>query len=375
MHTDVLKTTPAVFAVENTYQIFIPVKRETLMWVKVGDRIFYDHRNGTMRSDTDIHKVTVLQEYLDKERAYTVCYRIVKERKPYFTETEDVREITYPFYPVTGCKAKAFLIADAHNDSIATVGAVQKFEEKYGAIDFLILAGDIPDHSGDVENFMTIYEIAANTVGGTKPIVYAKGNHDLRGICAERMEDYTPNANGCSYFTFRIGDIWGISLDCGEDKEDWHAEYGHTVCCHPFRLEQTDFIRRVIRNAKSEYDANGVRHKIVVVHNPFSELQEPPFDIEKEIYSEWCRLLKQNIKPDLMICGHMHELAVNEVGSAKDHLGQPCRVVVGTKPYSDENNNRHFIGTGFFFHKDGIAFVFIDDSGKEYTVAGEKLPV
>ncbi len=370
MHTDVIKTAPAVFAVGNTYQILIPVKKETLMWVKVGDRLFYDHRNGTLRSDTDIHRVTVPQELLDREQAYSVCYRIIKQRKPYFTETEEEESVSYPFYPVVGKEAKAYLIADAHNDAVSTVQAVKQFEEKYGAIDFLILAGDIPDHSGTTQNFMTIYEIADKTVGGTRPIVYAKGNHDLRGICAEKMEDYTPNANGASYFTFRIGDIWGISLDCGEDKEDHHAEYGHTVCCHQFRLEETDFIKQVIRNAENEYAADGIKHRIVVVHNPFSERSEPPFDIEKEIFSEWCQLLKEHVKPDLMICGHIHELEVNEIGGERDHLGQPCKVVVGTKPFTDREQIRHFIGTGFFFRQDDIDFVFCDDLGKEYTVSG-----
>ncbi len=366
MKHPILKAAPAVFAVGKSYQIMVPVKGETLMWVQVGEQRFCDHVNGTLRSATDIHRMTVPQALLDAEKAYTLCYRVVKERKPYFTETEEEQRITFPFAPVVGASAKAFLIADAHNEVEATTQAVKQFERKYGSIDFLILAGDIPVDSGKVENFDTIYEIIEKGTQGGKPVVYAKGNHDLRGVCAEKMEEYAPNLNGKSYFTFRIGDIWGISLDCGEDKEDGHAEYGHTVCCHQFRLEETAYIEEVIANAGKEYAEDGVKHKIVVVHNPFTEQLQPPFDIEKEIFSRWSRLLKDYVQPDIMISGHFHRLAVNEAGGENDHLGQPCRVVVGTKPFQ-EKGVKHYIGTGFLFGEEGISFVFIDDSGKEYA--------
>ncbi len=365
MEHTVLKTAPAVFAVADTYQIMVPVKCETLMWVRVGDRCFYDHANGTLRSATYIHRMTVPQALLDAEKAYTLCYRVVTQRKAYRTESEEEVQLRFPFVPVTATEPVAFLIADAHNQVEATVGAAKAFERKYGAMDFLILAGDIPDDSGRVENFGTIYEIVDQVTHGEKPVVYAKGNHDLRGVCAEKMDEYSPIYQGHSYFSFKLGHIWGLSLDCGEDKEDDHVEYGHTVCCHEFRLEETEFIKSVIQNASREYAAPDVTHKIIVSHNPFSELLWPPFDIEQDIYREWCSLLKKHVQPDMMISGHTHWLAVNEVGGEKDHLGQPCRVVIGTKPYRDDEEKRHFVGAGFFFKKDQIEFVFIDDLGNQ----------
>ncbi len=366
MNNSILKTNPAVFTVGDTYQIMVPVNCECIMWVKVGSRSFYDDANGTLRSHTDIHRMTVPAKLLNEEKNYTVCYRVITERRPYFTTSEDEEQISYNFYPVIS-NAKAYMIADAHNDSITTVNACKEFEKKYGEIDFLILAGDIPNDSGSTKNFDTIYEIADKLTVGEKPIVYAKGNHDLRGIYAEKMDDYTPIQNGNSYFSFRIGDIWGLSLDCGEDKDDSHAEYGFTVACHQFREQQTEYIKSVIERADKEYRSEGVKHKIIVTHNPFSQLLEPPFDIEKDIYSKWCSLLKCNIKPDIMISGHIHELEVNLPGGNKDHLGQPCISVVGSKPFTDDAKNLHFIGCGFIFD-DEIKYVFNDDLGNFYSV-------
>ncbi len=369
MNNAVFKRTPAVFAVGNTYQIMIPVKKETLMHVKIGEHEFYDHVNGTLRSNTDIHRITVPQKLLDEKKEYTVCYRVVKKRKPYFTNTEDLKEAVFSFYPVTNSDTKAFLIADTHNKATPAVTAAKCFEEKYGEIDFLILARDIPSDSGKTENFDTIYEIAEQLTGGSKPIVYAKGNHDLRGICAEKAEEYAPQLNGKSYFTFKIGNIWGISLDCGEDKDDSHEEYGYTVCCRQFRNEETEFIKDTIKNANNEYLSESVRHKIVVCHNPFYENYAPPFNIEKEIYGEWCALLKKDIKPHIMLCGHLHEIMVKEAEKEQNGLTPPCKVIVGAKPFKTAMGKDCFVGTGLFFTNNGIKYVFTDNLGKSFNIS------
>ena len=198
----------------------------------------------------------------------------------------------------------------------------------YGEIDFLILNGDIPNHSGDIANFDIIYQIAGEITEGRIPVVFARGNHDLRGVHAEDLADYTPSDEGRTYFTFRLSDVWGIVLDCGEDKLDSQVEYGGTICCHAFRLRETAFLRRVIANAKDEYEAPGVRLRLVVAHNPFSQVLEPPFDIEQDLYREWCQLIKESIHPQLMLCGHIHRRYISLPGSQYDQLGQPCPMIV-----------------------------------------------
>ena len=66
-----LKTTPAVFAVGKYYQIMVPVTEQSLFYVKVGDKTYYDEANGIMRSLELVHRVTVPQEELDAAGGYT----------------------------------------------------------------------------------------------------------------------------------------------------------------------------------------------------------------------------------------------------------------------------------------------------------------
>ena len=95
-----LKYSPTVFAVENDYKIFIPVTSSCVMWVKVGDECYYDHSNGILRSSPTVHKITVPLKALDFARSYTVCYRKMIERKPYFSVASDVFEETFNFRPL-----------------------------------------------------------------------------------------------------------------------------------------------------------------------------------------------------------------------------------------------------------------------------------
>ncbi len=352
---NILKYSPTVFAVGNSYKIFVPVTESSVMWVRVGNENYYDHSNGVLRSATLLHKLTVPMAELDREKKYTVCYRRMIERKPYFSETGDIEEVEFSFSPLPEGDFRAFHIADAHGMVDAPVGAAKQFEAEFGKTDLLILNGDVINHSGKLEYFDTFFEISSRIAGGAVPVVFSRGNHDTRGIYAERIEDYTPTRGGSSYFSFRLGSLWGLVLDCGEDKLDTNAEYGNTNCCHAFRKEETKYIESIISNASEEYAAEGVRRRIVMAHVPFSMRFQPPFNIEEDTYTYWCKLLKENVKPDIMIAGHTHKLCISMPGSERDALGQPCPLAVASEPNVKENK---FIGGGFVFKDGRITVVF-----------------
>ena len=321
---------PTVMAAGKSYFIFVPFDDEVIMWVTVKDKTYYDDCNGIFRSNTRMHKVELPYEVLDEAKEYTVHYIKMIDRRPYCPISEEERSITLPFRPVpTDGEIKIYHIADAHNMVEEPISAGRYFGDK---IDLLVLNGDIPNHSGDIENFNAIYEIAAAITKGACPVVFARGNHDTRGIHAEDMPNFIPTINGKTYYTFRVGSIWGLILDCGEDKVDGHPEYGVTVCFHQFRLAETEFIKNVIKNAKDEYEAEGVKHRLVVCHLVFTNTYDPPFDIEQDIYGEWARLLREHIKPDLMLCGHEHHTGIYHKGCERDKKGQACPVIIGSRP-------------------------------------------
>lgn len=359
-------TTPIVYAVGKNYQIIVPVTSQTLMWVEIAGNSFYDDVNGILRSNCTTHRMTVPQQLLDNAGSYKICYRMVNERKPYFSDVSEMFEYSSQFYGVSAKNARFFHIADAHNNVEKPVAAAKA----YGEIDFLILNGDLPDHSGDINNFTTIHKIAAEITNGEKPVVFSRGNHDMRGIYAENIAEHTPTDNGKSYYTFRLGSIWGMILDCGEDKFDEDSSYGHTICCKDFKRRQTEFIKEVIHNSENEYNAEDVKSRLLVCHVPFTERFRSPFNIDEDTYSEWCHLLREYIKPELMLCGHIHEAYVTNIGDELDCLGQPCPVVVGsqmTKNKYDPNDDKPHIMAGIEIGEDNFTVVFQGSDGNVYS--------
>ena len=353
------KISPAVFAVGNEYQIMQYVDCEAAMWVTVGENSYYDAVNGIFRSNTRVHKVSIPMEELDREGCYTVHLRKFTDRKPYFPETEPAEEKRFAFCPVPLDNVRLYHIADAHDHVEEPVAAAKAF----GEFDLLILNGDIPNHCGFENNAETIYRIVSELTGGSKPAVFSRGNHDMRGRYAENFAANTPCDHGKSYYTFRLGSLWGMVLDCGEDKNDDSTEYGYTVCCHPFRQQETAFLRQVISHAATEYAAEGVKQKLVISHIPFTMHQEDIFDIETDIYEEWTQLLREHVKPDLILCGHMHEAEVIHKGDEKDAYGQPCPVVVGSAVAKKENGALLFTGAGMTLKDGEIHAVFTDNDG------------
>lgn len=356
-----LEFEPVVFAVGNRYCISVWLKSAALVNVTIGEKIFYDSSNGVMCSNKKVHKVYVTMELLDKAKEYKVCYKKIIDRKPYFTKTDEEVSLSFIFKPVTDeRKINIYQIADAHGNFEKTYAAASFYGD---LLDAVILNGDIPNHSGDIENYKLIYKLCGALTRGEKPCIFARGNHDMRGACAEQICDYIPEENGKLYYTFRLGSIWGIILDCGEDKDDFNEEYGNTVCCHAFREEQTEYLKYITDN--SEYNAEGIRHKIVISHIPFSYSLKAPFNIEHDIYTEWLKILSEKVKPNIMLCGHLHKLAFSPVGSEMDMLGQACPVVIGSKPIFDRTIEDKpmigYIGCAITFDEDSINVKFTDN--------------
>ena len=362
MLPEYMLTYPTVFAVGNNYNIFVPFGADVIMWVKIGDKVYYDDCNGILRSNTNMHKVELPMSVLDEACEYTVVYKKMIERKPYFPTSEPERELTVTFKPVhNDGDINIYHISDAHNLVKEPVAAGCFWGDK---LDLLVLNGDIPNHSGDIKNFNAICEIASGITHGHCPVVFARGNHDTRGIHAEDMPNYIPTMNGKTYYSFRVGCVWGLLLDCGEDKNDTDFEYGGTICFHPFRIRETEYIKQIIENAEREYAAEGVTHKLVISHIPFTHINKFPFDIEQELYAEWTRLLRNDIKPDLLLYGHYHCTEIINPGNELDSQGQPCTAIIGSKPIINKETGNGFIGCAITLMGNGKKrVIFNDDKG------------
>lgn len=361
---------PCVFVVGNEYQIAFNTTEFGVAWVEVGDKTYRSSFGGLMISETLIHKVSVPMDVLDAAKGYRVCFRALPERRPYFPQLGELQTHEYAFRPVDTSKpVRAYMLADTHSRVEEPTRAVRQF----GEVDLLILAGDVPAESKTPEDIRAIYDLTSNAAHGEIPVIFARGNHDYRGRLATELPKYIGTRNGNTWFTFRIGNLWGIALDCGEDKNDDHIEYGGLVDCHNMRLEETQFLKDVIARADEEYLAPGVTTRIAISHLPFMskrvECDSDEFNIEKEIFTEWTQLLNE-MQLDMMLSGHMHNMYVTRPGEEDMRMPANFPVVVGSAVFTGkrvcpypQHEGASFICTGVTFDKNEITVVSTDDAG------------
>lgn len=353
---EIVKLNPTICVVGNTYQFMIVSEQEAMISVSIGDNVYYSHSNGIKLSSPGVHRISVPMEELDSAKSYTLVVEKMIERLAYYPKVAPAIKKTYNYRPIEKTNdINIYHLADVHGYFHQAVDNVKCCGKE---IDLLILNGDISSTSNTFDDVILCYKIASEVTMGEIPCIISRGNHDLRGFEAENLVRYMPGDNGKSYYTFRIGCIWGILVDAGEDKDDDSIEYGGTICCHTFRLEQESMIKNTIKNSSVEYADNGVQYKLVISHVPFTFKREFPFDIEKSLFSRWSELIKENIKPDIMLCGHTHKACISENGSEYDELGQPCTIVVGSDVKKDDDEKYILAGALITLNEGSAKIVF-----------------
>ncbi len=354
---------PAVFVVQNEYCVIFNTIVEGVGWVEVDGEKYVVNHNGILVSDKKVHKVYVPMDKLNKAGEYEIAFVPVYERKAYFATSGEEQRKKYSFKAPDTEKEKfnIYHISDTHSAVKNPVLAASYYGEE---LDLLVMNGDIPNHCGDISQVMAVYDLASKITQGSVPIVFSRGNHDTRGGVALHYDDYTPTDKmGNTYYTFRIGKIWGIVLDCGEDKSDNHKEYGGLACFEPFRRKETEFIRSVAFNAQNEYEAEGIEYRITICHIPI-DIQWNEF--EREVYTEWTSLVNE-INPDVILYAHCHKTEFIE-GNAETRFGlMKAPALIGGDPRGD-----NFKGLALTLSSEGYLAQFTD---KEKNVLEEhKIP-
>lgn len=378
-----LRTAPVVCAVSDNYIICVPVRRKVLMSVTVGGRDYYCHSNGIRRSDVAVQKFVVPMKELDKAKAYTVTYEAVLNRTPKLCEKEPAVSVSFKFRPIRKRSGiNIYHISDSHGLKNMAIKAGAYFGKYTSApLDLLIMNGDISSQSDNKNDILIVYDIAAAITKGEIPCIVSRGNHDLRGRYAEKLEEFLPTDNGRTYYTVKLGPMWFVLLDCGEDKVDGHKEYSGTVCCHSFRTEQTEYLKALKKRAKTEYRAAKCRYRIVLSHVPFNmdntdECKgERPFNIERELYSDWCSFLREEVKPDFMLAGHVHTLEVIKAGGEKDNKRLMRDTILGGAPLKENGAAVGFGGCALTLGEKSADVKFTDDKGRilgEDTIVFER---
>ena len=295
---------PVVYAVEDKYQITFSTSAESVGWVEVGGQNYYDTFAGSSRKFEKIHKVEVPMAALDNAKHYTIHAQKNIYAGPFggwlgrdLTQSVDFR----PVDTSDGLQYMSF--SDIHMNRTIAVKTAHS-APKY---DFLFLIGDL---ISDVETFddANFNNLVANQItGGEMPVVYARGNHDVKGKYGEQLHKFVGAKGENFFFNFYFNDVYGIVLDLGEDHDDDWWEYYGTAHYEDYQKRQIAFLEEEV--AKHEYDV--YKYHVAACHIPI------PFvnyrHNQEQVKADMTALLNQ-MDIDMLVCGHQHLLMIFEPG-------------------------------------------------------------
>lgn len=187
-------------------------------------------------------------------------------------------------------------------------------------LDFVVYLGDLLNsttHAGQVAQSI----LGIPNGGRLLPHLYARGNHEPRGPAGRSASDWLLPPGTEWYFTTRLGDIFFIVLNSGEDDLDSHSKYAGLVNFAAYHQQQAAWLAEVF--ASAEYRRARVR--IVLMHIP-------PFTASPEYAPEFqpvLNLLLRQENIDLVMSGHTHEPGI--FLRAETGLPFPVTVCGGSK--------------------------------------------
>ena len=295
---------PVVYAVEDKYQIVFTTSTEATGYVEVGGKTYYDVYNGTTKTFDKVHKIEVPMAELDAAKEYTVHSQKNIYAGPFggYLGRDVSKKVS--FKPVNTDDGIQYLsFSDVHMN-LSQAAKTASYVENY---DFLVLAGDLISVVDSFEDAQFNNEVAYSITKGQIPVVYARGNHDVKGRYGQELHKFVGAKDEKFYYTFYFKDIYGVVLDLGEDHDDDWWEYYGTAHYEDYHNEQIAFLKNEI--AKNDYEH--YPYHLVISHIPIPFVNSR-LNHEK-VKKEMTTLLNQ-MDVDMYLCGHQHQLMIFEPG-------------------------------------------------------------
>lgn len=311
-----------VYAVEDDYQIVFSTSDNAIGWVKIDGECYYDLYAGSMRSADRVHKITVPQAILDAAGGYSIHYRQMIYRGPFGGYLGAEKSKSYNFYPVdTSDGLNYFALSDVHE----AVEAAAKATETRKDLDFIVLLGDLVSMVETEKDVQLANELAFRITGGQIPVIYVRGNHEIKGEYAEELYKYVGSKDQQFAYTVTLADtVFAVVLDMGEDHEDEWWEYYGTAKFDLYRQEQTEMLEEILEN--EEYAS--YPYRMALCHIPIQYVDKHGYF--ETFRNEWTGLLNE-MDVDIALHGHKHVLWPFIPGQVEPHT-----TLVYSKAYSGQ---------------------------------------
>jgi predicted phosphodiesterase len=172
-------------------------------------------------------------------------------------------------------------------------------EKAWEGIDFAVYNGDMVNNlMSPSQLFAGVLDASVKHFAKEKPLIYVRGNHEMRGSFARNLPDFIPAQECRTYSSFNHGPVHFIILDCGEDKPDSDESFHGLVDFDRFRTEEARWLQKDLESPACVRAG----YKIAVCHIPtWAEYDHGSREVRRKFES-----LLNKAKIDLYLTGHTH---------------------------------------------------------------------
>lgn len=283
---------------------------------------YYETSHGAIPGDRTLHKVRIFDLTPNTEYRYTVATQALKEWqngwRGIFADKVVTPPSSFRTFDTTKKNTSFVVLNDVHEDNtlMRTLLKTAGLQENTAAtlsppssVDFVVYNGDMAHRLNSEEHLFRSFQDTGTAVfGKTIPMFYARGNHETRGVFANRLMDYFPTPNGMFYYVLRQGPVACLVLDAGEDKPDGHQEYYGLAQFDQYRTEEAQWLAAAVRSKMFR----SAPFRVVLIHMPPTYLDDVPEGLHgaSEAYRLFAPILNQaNI--DCQLSGHLHRTLKN----------------------------------------------------------------
>ncbi|MCD0474950.1 metallophosphoesterase [Flavobacterium sp. EDS] len=305
--------------------------------------------HGMMNTNSRINTVTLTNLKPNTNYFYKVFSKQIVDFRPYkITFGDTISSETYPFKTLNPKEKEVswLVLNDIHDRPESFKELIELNQNK--PYDFVFLNGDMFDYQTDENQIINHLLNPCSLFSTEKPFMFVRGNHETRGKYSRNLLDYYYNYDKKEFYSFKMGPVFTIVLDTGEDKKDSHPVYGGTVNYDSYREEQAIWLEKQMKSKAFK----NAPFRVVMMHIPH-------YHSDEEHGTTECRrlfgTLFEKYKIDLFIAGHTHEYGIFE--PSKEHS---YHFVIGGGP---ETGTRTLIRIDA--NPEVLNLQMLNDSGKE----------
>jgi predicted phosphodiesterase len=204
---------------------------------------------------------------------------------------------TFRTFDRSAAAASFSVVTDTHGD-VERIDTLMKLID-WDRTDFLVHAGDAFDWIDSEDQLLRNWLVPiSRALDRTRPLVYARGNHDLRGPFARNLFEYVPTPEQRFYYARDHGPVHLMVADTCEDKSDDTNVYAGLNRCKEYREGELAWFEQHLKTADRVRTAP---FRVMVAHQP----DWGWVDGQNERWTD----MVNRAGVDLVLAGHAHQFS------------------------------------------------------------------